>query len=497
MDAYEKLEERFTELGRLREVLSVLRWDDAVMMPSGGSNARAEQMAMLKGMHHDKLTADEVADWLDEISAEDLNGWQKANLREMRRTWLHASCVPADLIREFSRRSSECESVWRTARADDDFERLAPHLQKVVDLSRQIAGVKAEALGLEPYDALLDKFEPGMKSASIDEIFDDLAEFIPGFLEEVLQRQAERPEPVEPSQPVSEHLQRQLAEELMERLGFDFDHGRLDTSHHPFCGGYPEDVRLTTFYDQDNVLRAMMAVLHETGHALYNRGLPEDWRRQPVGEARSTGVHESQSLFVEMQMGRSRAFSRWSAPLFENAFDGEEAVWSADNLHRLKTRVQRSLIRVDADEVTYPAHVILRYRLEKAMIRGELEVEQLPAAWNEGMEELIGITPPDDRQGCMQDIHWMAGMFGYFPTYTLGALMAAQLFAACDDALGGAEELIEDGEFEPLIQWLRDNVHSMGCRLESDELIREATGQQLDPDFFKQHLRRRYLGEHA
>ncbi len=496
MEAYEALEARFAKINRLQEVLAVLGWDHATMMPTGGAQARSEQMAMLKGLSHELLTKPEVEEWLEDVGdGEGLDPWRCSNIREMRRRWLHANCLPSRLIEERSRKGSECEIVWRTARKEDDFERLAPHLQEVLELTREVAAIKSEALGVGLYDALLDQFEPGGSSEKLDDLFDDLAEFLPGFLEEVLDHQGRMPDPVVPPGPFPVVDQEQLAQRMMEAFGFDFDHGRLDTSHHPFCGGYPDDIRLTTFYSEGNFLRGTMAVLHETGHAMYSRGLPKEWRSQPVGRARGMGVHESQSLFLEMQVGRSRAFVRWAAPLYREVFNATSEHWSVDNLHRVKTNVERSLIRVDADEVTYPAHVILRYRLEKAMIEGDLEVVDLPQVWNDGMEELVGIRPDDDRDGCMQDIHWMDGMFGYFPTYTLGGLMAAQLFATARDDIGDIDELIEEGEFPVLMDWLGENIHSKGCLLSTEELLQEVTGSGLDAKYFKEHLRQRYLGE--
>ncbi len=494
MEAYKKLEAHFADISRFGEVRAVMHWDMATNMPSGGAKARGEQLAMLKGIHHEMVTDPRVGQWLEEVGdGEGLSDWQQANVAEMRRDWLHQNCVPADLIKELSRKGSECEMVWRTARKDDDFARLAPYLQEVLKLTREVAAIKAEAFGVPLYDALLDQYEPGISSAEIDVIFDDLAAFLPPFLEEVLAYQATQPEPRRPTGHFQEATQKKLAQELMRRLGFDFDQGRLDTSHHPFCGGYPTDVRLTTFYDESNFLKAIMGVLHETGHALYTMGLPPDWRDQPVGKARGMAMHESQSLFVEMQVGRSEAFSRWVAPIYRDIFGEMDNDWSAENLYRVNTQVERSLIRVDADEVTYPAHVILRYRLEKAMIAGDLEIADLPDAWNEGMEELVGITPDDDRDGCMQDIHWMDGAIGYFPTYTLGALIAAQLFASADEELDGIEGLVEKGDFAPVIGWLGDKVHSVGSRLPTNELLVQATGRELDASFFKDHLRRRYL----
>lgn len=495
MQAYNKLAKRFERLSILEQALSVLYWDMAAMMPEGGASARGRQIATLRGMIHELLTHPENEDLFgDAGEGAGLDPWKRANLREMRRIWMHATCVPARLVEEMSLKGSECEVVWRKARKDNDFRTLAPFLQGVLDLGREAAEIKAEAFGVSPYDALLDQYEPGGKSEKIDAVFEDLVEFLPGFLEEVLAVQSRRPLPVRPEGPFPESVQRELAAQMMKALGFDFAHGRLDTSHHPFCGGYPEDVRLTTFYDEENFLKGMMGVLHETGHALYEQGLPKEWRAAPVGQARGMSVHESQSLFVEMQVSRSRAFARWAAPIYRQAFGGEGQAWESENLYRVTSHVERSLIRVEADEVTYPCHVILRYRLEKAMIAGELDVAELPEAWNAGMQELVGITPPDDRDGCMQDIHWMDGTFGYFPTYTLGAMTAAQLGAAARADLGDLDELIERGEFKPIIDWQRERIHQRGAFLPTEELLQEATGSTLDARYFKEHLRQRYLG---
>ncbi len=275
--------------------------------------------------------------------------------------------------------------------------------------------------------------------------------------------------------------------------GLQFNHGRLDISHHPFCGGVPDDVRITTRYDEKDFASALMAVLHETGHALYERGLPSEWRLQPVGQARGMAMHESQSLLVEMQACRSPEFLSFLAPLAKAAFGGDGPEWEVENLHRLWTHVKPDFIRVDADEVTYPAHIILRYRLERQLLEGAMELDALPEAWNEGMASLLGIRPPDDRLGCLQDIHWFFGAWGYFPTYTLGAMTAAQLFETAWQALPDLSDQLAAGDFASLMAWLRDAVHSQGSKLSGDALLRSATGRSLDPEVFKAHLTRRYL----
>jgi carboxypeptidase Taq len=496
MTAYQILEKRFRRLGTVGEAMAMLQWDGATLMPTGAAPARAEQTSALKIISHEILTQADTGDLLDAAAAQnELDAWQRANVREMRRRWLHATAVPPDLIEALVKACSASEMVWRTARPANDFAAVRPHLEKVLGLVRGVAAAKAARLDKSFYDALLDEYEPGGSAAEIDLLFNDLAAMLPGLIEGAIARQKAWGAPLPLQGPFPVEAQRAVGVEFMKRLGFDFEHGRLDVSLHPFCGGTPDDVRITTRYDEGNFTRALMGVLHETGHALYERGLPEAWRRQPVGDARGMAVHESQSLLVEMQACRSREFLEFAAPLLRNAFGGSGPAWEAENLYRIYTRVERSLIRVDADEVTYPAHVILRYRLEKALVAGDLSIADLPDAWNQGMRELIGVVPPSDREGCLQDIHWYDGAWGYFPTYTLGAMTAAQLFAAAKRADPTIPDAIAKGDFAPLFAWLRANVHGKGSLLSSSELVQHATGSTLDARIYEDHLRTRYLDE--
>ena len=492
--AYAELEKRFRRIHLLGDAVGVLQWDMAAMMPDGGAAVRGEQLATLKLVVHEAMTDPALGDLIAAADGETgLDVWQRANHREMRRAWLHATALPGDLVEALSRAVSICEMRWRAARADNDFAGLLPSLREVLALTRTAASIKAAKLGLGAYDALLDEYEPGGRSAEIDVLFDDLARFLPDFTARVLARQAAASPALPLDGPFPTAVQHDLARRLMRVLGFDFAHGRLDTSHHPFCGGVPDDVRLTTRWDENDFASGLMGVLHETGHALYERGLPSAWRHQPVGEARAMSVHESQSLLVEMQACRSRAFIEYLAPVAAAAFGKRGPQWTPDNLYRLYTRVERGVIRVDADEVTYPAHVILRYRLEKAMIAGDLELADLPGAWSDGMKALVGITPPDDRDGCLQDIHWPGGAWGYFPTYTLGAMTAAQLFDAAVRSLPQIPDAIARGDFAPLMTWLGANVHAKGSLLSTRDLLIAASGRALDPAIYERHLERRYL----
>lgn len=490
-DSYAALEARFKRMNLVRDAIAMLEWDSAAMMPDGGSDARAEQVATLKVLAHEQACDPALAELFERASPAD--PWARANLREMRRDWLHATAIPADLVEARSKAVSDCEMRWRAARKSNDFKGLLPSLRRVLDLTKEVASIKAAKLGRSKYDSLLDEYEPGGSAAEIDAIFDDLAAFLPDFTDAVLERQAKLPASLPLEGPFPAAAQKELAHDLMASVGFDFAHGRLDTSHHPFCGGVPDDVRLTTRWNEADFAKGLMGVLHETGHAMYERGLPKAWRNQPVGFARGMSAHESQSLLIEMQACRSDAFLKFLAPKAAAAFGKTGPAWTAENFARVYRRVSRGLIRVDADEVTYPAHVILRYRLERALIEDRMDLADLPGAWNEGMKALIGVVPPDDRDGCLQDIHWPGGAWGYFPTYTLGAMTAAQLYAAAKKADPAIEPGISKGDFAPLMAWLRKNWHELGSSLTVGEMLTRATGKKLDAAIFKAHLKARYL----
>ncbi|MBO6561637.1 MAG: carboxypeptidase M32 [Nisaea sp.] len=492
---YTALEARFRRYSALSGASAVLGWDQETMMPPGGAEARAEQMAVLDVLQHELLSDPEVEEELAEAeaAATALDPWQRANLREMRRVHTNETVAPADLVEARSRATSACVNAWREARKRDDFAAVADKLARVLDLTREYGQVKAEKLGCSLYDALIDSYEPGGNMASIDPIFATLKAELPGLMEKIFAHQAAGPKALQPEGPFPSDRQKALGEKVMAALGFDFTHGRLDESAHPFTGGIPEDIRITTRYSSEDFTRALMGVIHETGHALYEHGLPAEWRGQPVGSSRGMVMHESQSLLMEMQACRSPAFYRFLAPLASDVLGKDGPALSPENLNRLGHRVSRGLIRVDADEVTYPLHVMLRYDLEKALLAGDLKVKDLPGAWHDGMMASLGAAPKDDRDGCLQDIHWYHGSFGYFPTYTLGALAAAQLFRAAKDALPDLDVQIAEGDFAPLLSWLGENVHRKASSKLTNEILAEATGSELSADAFIGHLRKRYL----
>ena len=457
--SYAHLTEHYRQLYHMQNILGLLQWDMSTMMPKGSAQARAEQVTVMNSACHKLQTNPAVADWLDAAKSESLSDWEAANLREMARDYRQATALPADLVEALSNAISQCEIAWLKARPANDFDGLRPHLERVFELTRQKAQVLADASGLTPYDALLDLYEPDCTSAEIDSLFAELTEFLPNLVSEIIDHQRTKGPILKPSGPFDIDIQRHIGQKLMANLGFDFDHGRLDVSAHPFCGGSPDDIRITTRYTDQDFSQSIMGVIHETGHALYERGLPASFRGQPVGRARSMGIHESQSLLMEMQACRSPQFISYLAPILRDSFGGVGPAWETPAIQRNYLRVERSLIRVDADEATYPLHVILRYELEKALLAGDLTVKELPGAWNERMRALIGIAPTTDTDGCMQDIHWMMGSVGYFPTYTLGALNAAQLF---DAAIRNRPDILTDlseGRFASLLDWVRATIH--------------------------------------
>ena len=489
--AHDRLKARFARIGALQEAAGMLHWDASAMMPPGGAHARGEQLAALAGVAHEMLTDPHVAE--DLAAAEAAGEWEGANLALMRRAHLRATALPLDLVEAATRANSACETVWREAKAHADFGMVAKPLAEVVRLQRETAQAYGAALSMDPYDALMDGYQPGVTAGDVEPVFAAYEAWLAEALPRAEAIQARQPAPIPFAGTFPVAAQRALCREMAERVGLDFSHARLDESLHPFCGGNPSDIRITTFYDEANPAKALLGVLHETGHAMYERHLPAGFARQPVGEAAGMAAHESQSLIVEMQACRSDAFLAFLGPRLVAALGVGAEVAAPANLARLWRRVARGFIRVDADELTYPAHVILRFRLERALIAGDLEVAELPAAWNEALKKMLGIVPPDDAQGCLQDIHWHDGAFGYFPSYTLGAMAAAQLMAAIRRAIPDLDAHLAQGDLAPMMRWLNLNLHGQGARFGFQDLLRHATGKPLDPADFTAHLTARYL----
>jgi carboxypeptidase Taq len=496
MTAYQSLEAIRKRVAALGNAMGILHWDMETMMPDGVAPARAEVLAEMSLMVHELETGEQLPDLLAEAEeqAEQLNPWQRANLREIRQLYLHANATPTDLVEKIVMARSESTMAWREARPKNDFKSLAPKLDALFSLQREVATIKSEAMGVSPYEALLDEYDPGRREPQVDAIFADLEAFLPDFVQQALEKQSAGPDILMPRGPFPMTHQAQLSKEVMQILDFPFDHGRLDTAAHPFSGGAEGDLRITTRYEEDDFTKSLMAVIHETGHALYENGRPHDWRGQPVGDSRGMTLHESQSLLLEMQAARSEEFIRFIGPVAQKILKGEGPAWDIDNLLRVYRKVEPGLIRVYADEVTYPLHVIMRYKLEKAIIADDIPIAELPIAWNDMMEQYLGIRPSDDKDGVMQDVHWPEGILGYFPTYSLGAMAAAQIFATAKAAEPGILPGLAQGDFKPLYGWLDKNIRSQGCLYTPDELIEKATGAPLGTEAYKQAIYARYMG---
>lgn len=494
--AYESLAKTYTRLHNFNHLSSITSWDSSVNMPTKGAEARANALAELQVLMHEIKSDPKIKDLIAEAEQDSsLTTEEKANLREIKLDWTLSNCLPKELVERQSLVTAKCEHEWRTQRAKHDWEGFSANLKPVVQVSIEEAKILQSVLGTEtPYDALMAKYEPGQSSARIRKLFGELRPKISALIREARDKQAKE-EFTRPKGPFSTQKQKELGLEVMALVGFDFEGGRLDVSKHPFCGGVPEDVRLTTRYNEEDFIQSLMGVIHETGHARYEQNLPREWLSQPVGKARSMGIHESQSLFFEMQMGRSAEFLRLIQPLIVKHF-GEDPAFELDNLVKLYTRVKPDFIRVDADELTYPLHVILRFEIEEALMNEKMTVDDIPRVWAEKMKEYLDVdTTNNFKDGCMQDIHWPLGAFGYFPTYTLGAMYAAQYAHFLKQKFGAAEfkRRIETGDFADVFTWLRENIWSKGRLLQTEDLVTQATGEPLNPDYYLEHLRSRYL----
>ncbi|WMT85721.1 carboxypeptidase M32 [Pelagibacterium sp. 26DY04] len=495
--SFADLEALGRKLESIEHAIAILSADEATNMPVGGGEKRAESVSFLHGLRHETATAPEIGDWIAKAESEDLSEEQQLALREFKRVYTNATCLPADFVRRKSQAEMRSEQLWRDLRAKNDWANFAPALEGVVALAREEAQMRADALGLAPYDALMEQFDPGNRVADVAPVLEKLKSFLIDFVPEALEAQARRHEARPPKTvkgPFAIEKQRELGLSMMQALGFDFTHGRLDVSHHPFCGGVPTDVRMTTRYRTDEFLTSLMGVLHETGHALYEQGLPKALSHMAVGQARGMAMHESQSLFVEQQLAHAPRFWEWAMPIVATHLgEGALASWDVEDVVAEVNKVERGYIRVDADEVTYPLHIILRFELEQALIGGTLEVTDVPEAWDAKMTEYLGLSTIDNpKDGPMQDVHWSAGLFGYFPSYTLGALIAAQQWQSIEKAMPNVLDQIAAGDFSGVNAWRAENIWQQASRYSTPDLLKRATGETLNPDIFIAHLKKRY-----
>ncbi len=482
---------KLAEITTLDEITGLLQWDQEVVMPRGAAPSRGRQCATLAVLRHQRATDARLGEQLEALHGHpELSQVEAANVREALRDWRREARMPADLVRRWGEAKVQAHEVWVDARAADDFALFAPALVELVELA------KARAAAIDPdapaYDVFIDAFEPGMTTARLTPLFDRLKDFLVPFIARVRADGMDQPcawthTPI----PVAD--QTEVARHFITALGYSFDHGRVDTAVHPFCGGAGvTDVRITTRYKEDGFLGSMLAAIHEAGHALYEQGRDASLADQPVSRARSMGIHESQSILWEQQIARSRPFWQHWLPWLRGRYSHLADVSLDGFLFGINRVDFNNLIRVDADELTYPLHVTMRYEIERELLNGSLEVADVPDVWNAAMQRYLGVTPPSQADGALQDIHWSMGAFGYFPSYTLGALYAAQIHASLSRDLPDLDSQIAAGETEALRAWLRDKIHLKGSILETDLLCASATGAPLDPEPFIQYTTRKY-----
>jgi carboxypeptidase Taq len=492
--AYEELIRRAREESVLASCIDLLGWDEETYMPRGGVANRADQLALLAGIQHEKATDPRIGELLAYLEGSSLAASPQeptaVNIRELRRVYNRLTRLPRTLVEERARLTSLAQQEWASARQDADFARFRPWLEKVVRIKRG----EAECLGYQdcPYDALLDEYEPGVRGGELAGLFDSLRREL-GPLAAVITSSGRMTSAGLLHREYPIDRQRFLGETVAAAVGFDFDRGRLDTTTHPFFSNIgPGDCRITARFSTHNFSDAFFCILHEVGHGLYEQGLDPAHQGTPMGQAPSLGVHESQARLWENAVGRSRAFWEYFFPRARQVFHEALCDVALDDFYRAVNQVAPSFIRVQADEVTYNLHILLRFELERALITGDLRPADLPGAWDDAFMAHLGICPPNDREGCLQDGHWASGLIGYFPTYTLGNVFAAQLFAKAEKDIGDLDRQFARGDFSGVLAWLRDNVHIQGHRFAARKLIEHATGIPPGHRPLVEGLRRKY-----
>jgi carboxypeptidase Taq len=491
---YEKLCAHAREVAILNATQALLGWDERTKLPPAGGEYRAAQMSYLAGLIHKRLTAPEVGEWLAELAdsplAADPHSDAGADIVNLKRDYDRKTKLPQALVEELAKLSVLGQQLWVEARKENDFARFKPLLERTIELKRQ----EAAAIGYDdqPYDALLDEFEPGAKTADVANVLRGLRErLVP--LAAAIAASSRRPNLDALKGHYPTDRQEKFGQRAAAAIGFEFDKGRLDVTNHPFCAGMgPHDVRLTTRYNENSLDGSLFSTLHESGHGIYEQGLPADRYGLPTGEAVSLGIHESQSRMWENLIGRSRAFWEYFYPEAQTIFHGALGNVSLDDFYFAINDVRPSLIRTESDEVTYNLHILIRFELELELLNNELPVTDLPEAWHGRYREYLGIQSPTDADGVLQDVHWSSGAFGYFPTYTLGNLYAAQFFEKAAAELGDLHAMFRRGDFVPLRQWLRQNIHSQGRRYAAADLGRRVTGSPLSHDALMRHLRNKF-----
>lgn len=486
-DAYEKILERSKKLNNLKTIDNLLFWDARVMMPTGGTPARSAQRGLISSLRHDLLT-ENVDEWLTTIDEDDLSDDQQAVVREMRREHERIVRVDPDLFEELSSVTSAANDAWETAREESNFEMFAPHLERIIELKREYAAQIAP--DREPFAVIFEEYEPYLGVDTAERVLDRLGDHLVDLLEDI------RASDVNPGGAFTGSFdpdrQMELSRDALSFVNCDWDRARLDQSTHPFSYGNRYDMRITTRFDETTPVDGLTSTLHEFGHAHYNHGLDEETFLTPLAQARSHSIHESQSRFWENHIGRSEAFWEAFLPVLQKHFPKTSTVTPREAYEAANRVAEENFIRVEADEVTYHLHIILRFEIERALVNGDIDVEEVPAVWNDKMEAYLGIRPPDDTQGCLQDIHWSIGRVGTFQNYTLGTVFSAQLQHALEDDFGALAELVRQKRFDEIQSWLMENVHRHGQRYTTDDLVVAATGEPFTADYFLDYIDEKY-----
>lgn len=482
---YDKLLNQYSRKSYIDDANELLAWDQEVMMPDEGTPARSKQRGALSAQSHELLVDDQMGEWLSSIESNALDPSQTAVVREIRRQYERQAKVPSSLIQEISETTSDAHPIWQKAVEDDDYEHFAPTLETLLNLKREYASeIDSTA---DPYEVLFVDFEPYVDLTKAIDILESLRDQLVPLIDEI--RVADKNLAVIDGT-FSTQSQRSVAETVLSSLGYDFGRGRLDTAPHPFSSGTPFDARVTTRFDESDPIDSLSSTIHEFGHATYTLGLPTAWYGTPLGEHRGLVVHESQSRLWENHIGRSQEFWNYFASPFN---EQHGTTYSPTEIYEAANTVQEdNCIRVEADELTYHLHIILRFEIERDLLRDKIDVEEVPAIWNDKMESYLGVRPDTVGEGCLQDIHWSHGSFGYFPTYSLGSVLAAQLFAAAKDEMPNLFENIKTGDFDPLHDWLGEAIHQHGSRFQTDDLIKQATGEELSAEYFVSYASKKF-----
>ena len=487
--SYKNLKILFEEQSLINDISGILNWDMATYMPENSRRQRIKQITKLYDYKKNIFNVIKKNEFFNKVNEFELDKFDKINFELMKNKFDYFNSISVDKLKKKAELSIECEGLWREAKEKSNFNIVKNSFVKLVKLIKEESETLSQIKEKKKYDCLLSKYDRSLDSKQLFKIFNRVEKFIKKKLPLIVNKQKK----IEFHDFLNEEDQFNLSKIFMKQLGFDFSRGRIDKSLHPFCGGATQDVRITTRFTEEDSFSCFDALMHETGHALYEQGLPQKWAHQPIGSAGGMSLHESQSLFVEMQIIKSLPVSQFIQQILKDKLGKDPNVWSSEVIYNIRNSVTPGYIRVDSDEVHYPLHIIHRFNIEYKIIEEDANVEHLPDLWNEEFSKTLGLEVHDDKSGCLQDIHWYGGDFGYFPTYSIGAFIAAQLACKVRTELINYDLNLKEGNFKPIIMWLRENIHNRGNFLKIDELLQESTDEKLNLEYFENHIIDRYI----